>query len=189
MASGLGPGAWSGPSLCPGPLWAGWQQAGGRGSATCWCSDRNWREPSTPAKPSPKGCHQPWGWGWAFTMAPSPKNITLGKKLHFAQAEPGERGRGLARLPRACSEQRSSPNPRQNPLPGAQGRLQAGPGPGPEPPLWAEPRAGSQRGPEQRQKPALPGAPGRPPTAACPLSPAAYIQPRSDLPWGPGCKP
>lgn len=76
--------------------------AGGRGSATCRCSKRNWSEPSTPAEPSPQSWllsrdpsnegHPSPGGGVGLSPWPLPPKITLRKKLHFAQAEPGERG-------------------------------------------------------------------------------------------------
>lgn len=161
----------------PGWLAAGLRAgAGGRGSATCRCSNRNWSEPSALAEP--QGAPPALRVGLGFHHGPLPPKNHPKEKTAFCSSGARREDRmggawGGRPGPAASGARRSSANPRQNPLPGAQGRLQAGGpppgGPGPEPLLWAEPRAGSQGGPEQRQKPALPGTtPGRPPTAACP---------------------
>lgn len=174
--------------------------AGGRGSATCRCSKRNWSEPSTPAEPSPQswllsrdpsneGHPSPGGGVGLSPWPPPPKNHPK-EKTAFCSSGAWREG---DRVGRAW---------RDRPGPAASGaghptrgrtlslELKGGCRQGARPqvglalsPCCGQSHVRGASGDLSRGR-STQGAPGRPPTAACPLSPAAYIQPRSGSPLG-----
>lgn len=183
----------------PGWLAAGLRAgAGGRGSATCRCSNRNWSEPSTLAEP--QGAPPALRVGLGFHHGPlPPKNHPKEKTAFCSSGARREEDRmggawGGRPGPAASGARRSSANPRQNPLPGAQGRLQAG----------ARPRVGLALSPCCGRS-HVRGASGdlsrgrsqlcpAPPRGGLPRPPAPRLRRPTfsqgrDLPWGPRRKP
>lgn len=182
----------------PGWLAAGLRAgAGGRGSATCRCSNRNWSEPSTLAEP--QGAPPALRVGLGFHHGPLPPKNHPKEKTAFCSSGARREDRmggawGGRPGPAASGARRSSANPRQNPLPGAQGRLQAG----------ARPRVGLALSPCCGRSHVW-GASGdlsrgrsqlcpAPPRGGLPRPPAPRLRRPTfsqgrDLPWGPRRKP
>lgn len=182
----------------PGWLAAGLRAgAGGRGSATCRCSNRNWSEPSALAEP--QGAPPALRVGLGFHHGPLPPKNHPKEKTAFCSSGARREDRmggawGGRPGPAASGARRSSANPRQNPLPGAQGRLQAG----------ARPRVGLALSPCCGRSHVW-GASGdlsrgrsqlcpAPPRGGLPRPPAPRLRRPTfsqgrDLPWGPRRKP